>query len=86
MSIIIYNIEYHKTTHIHSEDLSSSELSPVLSKRVWLHIKHSMTHRQSNMENCPFGGLSSSTEVPGKNLTNFSNGLRAGISYQEDKH
>lgn len=51
-----------------------------------MHIKHSMTHGQSNMENCPFGGLSGSTEVPVKNVTNFSNGLRTGISHQEDKH
>lgn len=86
MPIIIYNIEYHKTTHIHFEDLSSSELSPALSKRARLHIKLSMIHRQSNMENCPCGGLSSFTEVSGKNLSNFGNCLRAGLCYQEDKH
>lgn len=86
MSIIISNIQYHETTHIHFEDQSSSELSPVLSKRACLHIKHSMIHRHSNKENCPLGGLTSSTKVPGKNLSTLNNGLRARISYQEDKH
>lgn len=85
MSIIISNIQYHKTTHIHFEDQSSSELSLVLSKRACLHIEHSMIHRHSSKENCPLGGLSSSTKVPGKNFSTLNNGLRARISYQEDK-
>lgn len=45
----------HRVSHSYSHslwrnaaNLSSHELSPVLSKWAWLHIKHTMTHRQSN--------------------------------------
>lgn len=86
MPIIISNMQYHKTTHIHFEDQSSSELSPVLSKRACLHIKHSVIHRHSNKENCPLGGFTSSTKVPRRSISTLNNGLRARISYQEDKH
>lgn len=40
--------DYSHSLWRNAVNLSSHELSPVLSKWAWLHIKHSMAHRQSN--------------------------------------